>query len=143
MLVPVAGVGQSYAQSQTVIVNKNVVVNGGRHKGGHHRKKHWKRHKHKKGIGAGEAFALGAIGFIAGAMIASSAQSNAYTPPPPAYAPPQPYPYPYQSQTTYNGYGAPQPWSPQWYQYCSSKYRSFNPSTGTYTTYSGVQRMCQ
>ena len=30
-----------------------------------------------------------------------------------------------------------QPWTPAWYQYCSSKYRSFNPQTGYFTAYSG------
>ena len=30
-----------------------------------------------------------------------------------------------------------------WYAYCSSKYRSFNPQTGMYTGYDGVQRPCQ
>lgn len=30
-----------------------------------------------------------------------------------------------------------------WLDYCSSKYRSFDPVTGTYTTYSGEQTPCQ
>ncbi|NBN63348.1 BA14K family protein [Microvirga tunisiensis] len=36
-----------------------------------------------------------------------------------------------------------QPWSPAWYDYCRARYRSFNPQTGTYTTYAGEQRFCQ
>jgi len=39
--------------------------------------------------------------------------------------------------------GAREPWSQEWYRYCTQKYRSFNPDTGYYTTYSGRQRFCQ
>lgn len=39
--------------------------------------------------------------------------------------------------------GAPEAWSAQWYEYCSSRFRSFEPSTGFYTTYSGDRRMCR
>lgn len=39
--------------------------------------------------------------------------------------------------------GGLEPWSPAWFDYCRSKYRSFNPQTGYYTTYSGNQRFCQ
>lgn len=34
-------------------------------------------------------------------------------------------------------------WSPEWHDYCSRKYRSFNPRTGKYTTYGGEQRFCR
>jgi hypothetical protein len=33
-------------------------------------------------------------------------------------------------------------WSPEWYSWCSSTYRSFNGSTGTYTTRGGEERFC-
>lgn len=39
--------------------------------------------------------------------------------------------------------GAYEAWSPQWYDYCSRKYRSFNPNTGYYTTYGGKKRFCR
>ena len=35
-----------------------------------------------------------------------------------------------------------EPWSPEWYDYCESRYRSFNPRTGTFTGYDGVRRFC-
>lgn len=38
--------------------------------------------------------------------------------------------------------GPPEPWTAQWYAYCSNRFRSFEPSTGFYTTYSGNRRMC-
>ncbi len=37
----------------------------------------------------------------------------------------------------------PRPWTPAWYDYCMSKYRSFNPETGYYRTYSGRLRFCR
>ncbi len=37
----------------------------------------------------------------------------------------------------------PKPWTPEWYDYCSAKYRSFNPETGYYLSYSGVYRFCR
>jgi hypothetical protein len=40
-------------------------------------------------------------------------------------------------------YGPPAPWTAQWYAYCSDRFRSFEPSTGFYTTYSGARRMCR
>ncbi|GAB4231500.1 MAG: hypothetical protein Kow0032_13760 [Methyloligellaceae bacterium] len=53
-------------------------------------------------------------------------------PPPAAYYPPPPY-YSY----------APAPWTPEWYAYCASKYRSFDPRTGTYQPYHGPRRLCR
>ena len=37
----------------------------------------------------------------------------------------------------------PRPWTPEWYDYCMSKYRSFNPETGYYRTYSGRLKFCR
>jgi predicted lipid-binding transport protein (Tim44 family) len=38
---------------------------------------------------------------------------------------------------------APEPGSPEWYDYCAAKYRTFNPATGRYRTYAGQYRMCE
>jgi hypothetical protein len=38
---------------------------------------------------------------------------------------------------------SPSPYSAQWYAYCAERFRSFEPSTGTYTTYSGRRRLCR
>jgi hypothetical protein len=37
----------------------------------------------------------------------------------------------------------PNPYSAQWYVYCAERFRSFEPSTGFYTTYSGRRRLCR
>ncbi|WP_321339700.1 BA14K family protein [Breoghania sp.] len=41
------------------------------------------------------------------------------------------------------GYGRPVPGTREWYAYCASKYRSFNPRTGLYLAYSGKYRRCR
>ncbi len=38
---------------------------------------------------------------------------------------------------------APAPFTADWFAYCAEKYRSFEPSTGTYTTYGGARRVCR
>lgn len=99
----------------------------------HHHNRH-KRHRNNDNVGA--AVAAGVIGLAAGAILLGATQRPSYTAPPRTnYYPPAPAPV--------AGPVGYQPWSPAWYQYCTSKYRSFNPSTGTYTTYRGVQRFCQ
>ena len=35
------------------------------------------------------------------------------------------------------------PWSPQWMDYCQSKYRSFDARSGFYTGYDQQQHFCQ
>ncbi len=35
-----------------------------------------------------------------------------------------------------------EPGSPAWNEYCAAKYKSFNPDTGTYSSYTGKDRRC-
>ena len=37
----------------------------------------------------------------------------------------------------------PAPWSPAWYDYCSDRYRSFNPRTGYFKGYDGEYHFCR
>ena len=39
--------------------------------------------------------------------------------------------------------GTPDPYTAQWYAYCSGKYVSFEPRTGLYTSFSGRKRLCR
>lgn len=39
--------------------------------------------------------------------------------------------------------GGPEPWTEEWYNYCQSRYRSFNPNTGMFLAYSGEYKMCR
>ena len=80
----------------------------------------------------------GLIGLGVGAAIGSALAAPAYVdpyvdappPPPAAYAP------------VAAGYG-PAPWTPEWYDYCAQRYRSFNARTGYFTGYDGLQHFCQ
>jgi Ni/Co efflux regulator RcnB len=35
-----------------------------------------------------------------------------------------------------------EPWTRAWYDYCAQRYRSFNPSTGTFVGYDGREHFC-
>ena len=114
----------------------------------------WGRHRHH---GSGDAVAAGVIGLAAGALIGSalSQPQPTYVQPEPIYdAPPAYYPAPrayypapraYYApprQVTYYRQGGFEPWSRSWYNYCSDRYRSFNPNTGTYRGYDGRGHFC-
>lgn len=116
---------------------------------------HRGRHHHHDN---GDAVALGVLGLAAGAIIGGAlADSNnhysrrVYIDPPHTYYPPQPTYYPpaptYVAPPRHYyprhvGYGSYEPWSPGWYQYCESRYRSFDPSTGTFRGYDGREHFC-
>jgi len=70
-------------------------------------------------------------GFVAGAIVGSALAAPRYVAPAPVYVAPAPV------------YYRPAPWTPEWYQYCSAKYRSFNPNTGYYFAFSGKHRFCR
>ncbi|MFK7791996.1 MAG: BA14K family protein [Devosiaceae bacterium] len=81
-------------------------------------------------------FVAGAIGFTAGAIV-GSAVTQAHQPR-----------VVYQTQPVYQPqpvvvHARPAPWTPAWYSYCSSRYRSFNPQTGYFLAYSGNHIFCQ
>ena len=146
----IAGIG-------LVAVGLSPVQAGGYH---HHRHNDW-----------GGAAAAGVIGLAAGAIVGSALSSPGYyggpayyngpiyyDPPPYRYLPPPPYPYrsgayvvpPRYYRPGYYRPGYYRPpvyrpvqWSPEWIAYCARKYKSFNPRTGTYRTYSGRIRMCR
>jgi hypothetical protein len=39
--------------------------------------------------------------------------------------------------------GTPDPYTAQWYAYCSGRYLTFEPRSGLYTTFSGRKRLCR
>lgn len=110
-------------------------------------------HRRHYNHGGGDALAAGvaglAVGVIAGAALASPPaprryvydDDGYYAPPPPprrvyyrpAYVYEQPVPV-YRP--------ALQPWSRSWYNYCSNRYRSFDPRSGTFIGYDGRQHFC-
>lgn len=80
------------------------------------------------GIGA---LGAGLLGFGVGAIVGS-----ALTPREVYVAPP---PRPVYSRA---GYGPP-PWTPNWYTYCYSRYRTFDPNSGTFVGYDGYEHFCR
>lgn len=97
------------------------------------------KHKHRRSNG--DALAAGVIGLAAGALIAgalSQPSQPTYIAPEPGYNPPVNY-YPAPPA---NYKGSAQPWTKAWYNYCTSKFRSFNPQTGTYRGYDGQDHFC-
>lgn len=113
--------------------------------------RYWDHHHHRHNS-HGDAVAAGAIGLAAGALLGSALSQPSQpqviyqAPPPPAYYPAAPRYYP-PAQPYYPP--APtaykpvyQPWSAGWRNYCASKYRSFNPRTGTYRGVDGLNHFC-
>jgi len=80
--------------------------------------------------------AVGAI--VMGALAQPEPKGPVYRGEPlddPEYFPPAPQP-------VSGGAYSLEPWSAAWYDYCETRYRSFNPDTGTYTGYDGRTRFC-
>ena len=103
-----------------------------------------------RNLAIGAAIGLGAAAIIAGSHRRNSYydygyQPYYYAPPrrPYYYAPPVAYvpPVVYAPAPAY-AYG-PAPWSPAWYNYCASRYRSFDPRSGTFQPYNGPRRICR
>jgi BA14K-like protein len=86
------------------------------------------------GHGHGNGWGAGLLGFGVGAIVGS------------ALAPREVYVVPdYDYEPAYYGpaaYGPP-PWTPEWYTYCTQRYRSFNARTGYFRGYDGLPYFCQ
>jgi hypothetical protein len=90
----------------------------------------------KRGAGTGAAIG-GGVGAVGGAANQSQRWQSLYhhayndcmahaaSPPAPVYM------------------GSPEPWTEAWYDYCHAKYRSFNPRTGEFLSYSGEYKFCR
>ena len=106
------------------------------------------RHRHH-GHHNGDAIAAGVVGLAAGALIAG-ALSN----PQPRYNSNYDYDddYEYREVRPVRRYYAQprvvyadryaEPWTRDWYEYCSDRYRSFNARSGTFTGNDGEQHFC-
>ena len=73
------------------------------------------------------ALAAGLIGLGVGAVLGSALTPKTVYVAPPA----RPVRY------------RPEPWTEDWYAYCHSRYRSFNPRSGTYLGYDGYEHFCR
>jgi hypothetical protein len=124
-------------QNQTTVVNVTTQQGGGNRGGGgrgdwdrgggghndwnHHNNGGWNR-----GPSGGDI-----IGGIAGGIIGGTISSWFNPPQVVVVAPPPPPPE------------GPTAWSPEWYDYCNGKYKSFDAKSGYFTGYDGVQHFCR
>jgi len=69
-------------------------------------------------------------------------RSRVYVAPPRYRRPPARRYYGQPQRVPYTKTGL-RPFTPAWVRYCSRKYKSFNPNTGTYLAYSGRYRFCR
>lgn len=110
---------------------------------------YYRRHHNQDVLAAG---AIGlAAGLVTGSVIASQPRT-VYVEPEPIYVEPAPRrvyvapepvyvdDYPPAPRPVY-GAGL-EPWTPEWYDYCSARYRSFNARSGTYVGYDGRSHFC-
>lgn len=100
---------------------------------------HWRRHHHRD---SGDALAAGIAGLAIGAIVGgalSQPSGRVYIDPPPRrYYRPAPA---YRGPVTYY-HRTYEPWTREWYRACDAKYRSFDPSSGTFLGYDGKRHFC-
>lgn len=101
----------------------------------------------------GDMLAAGVLGLATGALIAGAARpapiyreryydDGYYAPPPVVYERPVRV-YEQPRRVYVERYATFEPWTNEWYRYCSDRYRSFDPSSGTFVGYDGVRRFCE
>ena len=88
---------------------------------------------------ANDAIIAGAAGFAVGTLFGNATARPRYVAPRAIYVPPPRPVYVAPAPVYYELV----PWTPEWYSYCASKYRSFDPRSGTYMGYDGYRHMCQ
>ncbi len=100
--------------------------------GGH---REYRRHRDRDALVGG---ALGlATGMIIGGAIASQPRYAE-----PRYVEPDYYPEPERRVIYRRVAPTYEPWTQSWYDYCSQRYRSFNPDSGTFVGYDGREHFC-
>ncbi|AEH86787.1 MULTISPECIES: BA14K family protein [Mesorhizobium] len=110
----------------------------------------WRHHGHH---GNGDAIAAGVLGLAAGALIGGALAND--RPPPDAdryyddgyydrdvVVRPAPVRRYYAEPRVVYADRYAEPWTRDWYEYCSDRYRSFNSRTGTFTGNDGEQHFC-
>lgn len=102
-----------------------------------HAKNHRRHDRVDNDAAAAAIIGLAGVAIIAGALSNSNPPVREYRVAPNAY-PPAPARGP--SVVTYES--RLQPWSPEWYRWCDARFRSFNPQTGTYRGYDGLDHFC-
>ncbi|MEN3792071.1 BA14K family protein [Fulvimarina sp. MAC3] len=130
MSLPGIGVTAAKADPYYRVYRGDRGYRGGRHYRGHRGYGH-RRHYRDRGNAAAAAVIGGIVGLGVGAAIASQQ---------PRYYQPRPV---YRTRPVSRGYGAPRPWTGEWYRYCAARYRSFDARSGTFQPYHGPRQICR
>lgn len=95
------------------------------------------QHHHRQDA-TGDLVAAGVLGLAVGIIAATALDGSSSTGYPDTdYYPPAPYG---GASVAYGG--QIEPWTRDWYQYCATRYRSFDPQTGTFRGYDGYDHFC-
>ncbi|MCR6500209.1 BA14K family protein [Shinella sp. CPCC 101442] len=100
--------------------------------------------RHHRDHNGRDAVIGGALGLATGVIIGGAlANQPRYSEP--RYVEPDYYPEPeprviYRRQPVYTP--SYEPWTQSWFDYCSQRYRSFNPRSGTFVGYDGREHFC-
>lgn len=94
-----------------------------------------RRHRDRDAL-VGGAIGL-ATGMIIGGALASQPRYEERR-----YVEPDYYPEPERRVIYRRPAPSFEPWTQSWYDYCSQRYRSFNPDSGTFVGYDGRERFC-
>ena len=107
---------------------------------------HWRHGRHHNNDAAWAAGAAGLVtGVIVGNAIANTPRyDDGYYREPPrrVYVEPEYRPVRRVYRPAPVVVGTFEPWSPEWYSFCEDSYRSFNPRTGTFRGYDGLEHFC-
>ncbi|MDY8107894.1 BA14K family protein [Fulvimarina sp. 2208YS6-2-32] len=134
----VPGIGVSQAEAGSRWDRGGRYYGGGRHYRGDRYYGHRRGYRggHRRGGDAAAAAVIGGIvGLGIGAAIASQPRYVE-----PRYVQPRPV---YRTRPVVQSYGAPRPWSGEWYRYCAARYRSFDAGSGTFQPYHGPRQLCR
>ena len=86
-----------------------------------------------------DALVGGALGLATGMIIGGAIASQPRYEERRVYVEPDYYP---ERRVIYREAPSYEPWTQSWYRFCSQRYRSFDPNTGTYVGYDGREHFC-
>ena len=107
---------------------------------GDRRDRDWDDHRHYDWDDDGDRAAAAIFGFGVGAILGGALSGPHYYAPSYYY---QPAPRVYYQPAPVVGTHGLAPWTPEWYAYCQSRYRSFNPRTGYFLGFDGEYHFCR
>lgn len=109
--------------------------------GDHHRPPLARHHDHRDRNSDRDAAIAGGIGLATGLLIGGLVVDHPPSPRPRFERFPPPPPPRWDRDRPHHQRFA-RPWTPGWYRWCSTTYRSFNPRSGMFVGWDGRRRFC-